>query len=139
MKKTGIKVWVLTGDKIETAMNIGVSAGLLDSSMAQYIVEETDPGRLDFMLADVKSKVDNVSSGSQKQAIIVAGATLTQIDANDSLRSSFLAASDKVDVVLACRVSPKQKADIVNMIRKRFPLKVTLAIGDGANDVNMIL
>jgi|TARA_B110000285_G_C15001329_1_gene551575 P-type E1-E2 ATPase len=51
----------------------------------------------------------------------------------------FLSASDNVDVVLACRVSPKQKADIVNMIRKRFPKKVTLAIGDGANDVNMIL
>ena len=33
MKKAGIKVWVLTGDKIETAMNIGVSAGLLDSKM----------------------------------------------------------------------------------------------------------
>lgn len=51
----------------------------------------------------------------------------------------FLTASDDVDVVLACRVSPKQKADIVNMIRKRFPKKVTMAIGDGANDVNMIL
>ena len=33
MKRAGIKVWVLTGDKIETAMNIGVSAGLLDSNM----------------------------------------------------------------------------------------------------------
>ena len=42
MKKTGIKVWVLTGDKIETAMNIGVSAGLLDSTMDKYIVDETD-------------------------------------------------------------------------------------------------
>lgn len=50
-----------------------------------------------------------------------------------------MTASDDVDVVLACRVSPKQKADIVNMIRKRFPQKVTMAIGDGANDVNMIL
>jgi len=50
-----------------------------------------------------------------------------------------LKASDSVDVVLACRVSPKQKADIVNMIKKRFPQKTTLAIGDGANDVNMIL
>ena len=39
MKKTGIKVWVLTGDKIETAMNIGVSAGLLDSSMGQHVIE----------------------------------------------------------------------------------------------------
>lgn len=42
MKQTGIKVWVLTGDKIETAMNIGVSAGLLDSQMDKYIVDDTD-------------------------------------------------------------------------------------------------
>lgn len=40
MKKTGIKVWVLTGDKIETAMNIGVSAGLLDDNMDKYIIDE---------------------------------------------------------------------------------------------------
>ena len=50
-----------------------------------------------------------------------------------------MAASDSADVVLACRVSPKQKADIVNMIRMRFPRKITLSIDDGANDVNMIL
>jgi len=43
------------------------------------------------------------------------------------------------DVVLACRVSPKQKADVVNLIRVRHPEKTTLAIGDGANDVAMIL
>lgn len=43
------------------------------------------------------------------------------------------------DVVLACRVSPKQKADIVNLIKDKHPDKITLAIGDGANDVNMIL
>tara|TARA_B110000285_G_scaffold47872_1_gene54101 strand:- start:666 stop:854 length:189 start_codon:yes stop_codon:yes gene_type:complete len=61
------------------------------------------------------------------------------IDSNEEIRNDFLKLSDNVDVVLACRVSPQQKADIVNMIRKRFPTKVTLAIGDGANDVNMIL
>jgi len=44
-----------------------------------------------------------------------------------------------VDVVLACRVSPKQKADVVNLIKKRFPNTTTLSIGDGANDVSMIL
>ena len=41
-------------------------------------------------------------------------------------------------MVLACRVSPKQKAEIVRMMRARNPDKTTLAIGDGANDVNMI-
>ena len=40
--------------------------------------------------------------------------------------------------MLACRVSPKQKADIVNLVKARHPRKTTLAIGDGANDVNMI-
>jgi P-type E1-E2 ATPase len=36
MKNTGIKVWVLTGDKIETAVNIGFSAGLLDNDMKRF-------------------------------------------------------------------------------------------------------
>jgi phospholipid-transporting ATPase len=69
----------------------------------------------------------------------VAGASLVAIDKNETLKNMFLGISDYVDVVLACRVSPKQKADIVNWIRHRFPKKVTMAIGDGANDVNMIL
>lgn len=55
------------------------------------------------------------------------------------MRNLFLELTDDADVVLACRVSPKQKADIVNLVKKRYPKKVTLAIGDGANDVNMIL
>ena len=42
MKSTGIKVWVLTGDKIETAINIGVSAGLLDSEMTQHLIVEKE-------------------------------------------------------------------------------------------------
>ena len=76
--------------------------------------------------------------GQRKQAIIVGGATLTQIILNDRLKEQFVKATDFSDVVLACRVSPKQKADIVNLIKARYPNKVTLAIGDGANDVNMI-
>ena len=55
------------------------------------------------------------------------------------MKQVFLESSDNSDVVLACRVSPKQKADIVQMIKTRFPKKVTLSIGDGANDVSMIL
>ena len=137
MKNTGIKVWVLTGDKIETAMNIGLSAGLLDSEMDKYVVEEGESelrDRLETLSDDIlKNKND------RKQAIIVAGSSLVAIDADEMFREKFLEASDSADVVLACRVSPKQKADIVNMIRKRFPSKVTLSIGDGANDVNMIL
>jgi len=45
---------------------------------------------------------------------------------------------EKANVVLACRVSPKQKAEVVHLVKARNPDKTTLAIGDGANDVNMI-
>lgn len=53
MKNVGIKVWVLTGDKIETAMNIGVSAGLLNDEMPQHVVEDLDPVILGAKLNDV--------------------------------------------------------------------------------------
>lgn len=46
IKRAGIKVWVLTGDKIETAINIGLSAGLLDQQMNMHIFEETNPAIL---------------------------------------------------------------------------------------------
>lgn len=57
MKNAGIKVWVLTGDKIETAMNIGVSAGLLDSTMSQYIIDEVDEKSLHKKLELVQNDI----------------------------------------------------------------------------------
>ena len=49
-----------------------------------------------------------------------------------------LCTHEKAEVVLVCRVSPQQKADVVKMVKDRMPGKTTLAIGDGANDVSMI-
>lgn len=57
MKSAGIKVWVLTGDKIETAMNIGVSAGLLDSDMDNHIIEETEVNSLINNLENIQIKI----------------------------------------------------------------------------------
>ena len=54
MKRAGIKVWVLTGDKIETAINIGVSAGLLDQNMEQHIIENSSEADLLKELSKVK-------------------------------------------------------------------------------------
>ena len=71
--------------------------------------------------------------------VIVAGSSLTKIFSNDKLKEKFIELIEKADVILACRVSPKQKADIVMMSRQQHPSDITLAIGDGANDVNMII
>jgi magnesium-transporting ATPase (P-type) len=52
MKDAGIKVWVLTGDKIETAINIGYSCGLLDNDMLQLLVTGTDTNSVRSELAE---------------------------------------------------------------------------------------
>ena len=93
-------------------------------------------------LMQIKSQVargDFEKDSTYKLGIVVAGHSLLLIDSDESLRELFLYIADHAHVVLACRVSPKQKADVVNMVRKRHSKKTTLAIGDGANDVSMIL
>ena len=76
--------------------------------------------------------------GVKEIAIICAGDSLLKITAKTTLTDKFISLISESNVVLACRVSPKQKAEIVNLIRKTYPTVKTLAIGDGANDVNMI-
>lgn len=116
MKRAGIKVWVLTGDKVGTAKMIGMATGLLDPSMTRHEIREADnPNQLRTELEGIKTKCQAThekNKGKQAheietQGIIVAGSSLTVIDADEGLRATFLAASDVVDVVLACRVSPK--------------------------------
>ena len=70
--------------------------------------------------------------------MIIAGDTLAVVQHDDELVRMFMDLCEAANVVLACRVSPKQKAEIVKMMRERNPDKNTVAIGDGSNDVNMI-
>jgi phospholipid-transporting ATPase len=77
-------------------------------------------------------------AGNKNIAIIVAGDSLLKITCSELLQKRFEDLINYSTVVLACRVSPKQKAEIVQMIRAMHPKVKTLAIGDGANDVNMI-
>ena len=71
-------------------------------------------------------------------SLIVSGDALGRILSNERLKIKFKRVTELAAVVLACRVSPKQKADLVVLVRKAYKGATTLAIGDGANDVNMI-
>lgn len=68
----------------------------------------------------------------------MSGGALLKINHNERLKHQFFELSEKCRVVIACRVTPKQKADLVQMVKHRHQSKTMLAIGDGANDVNMI-
>ena len=66
MKQTGIKVWVLTGDKVETAINIGVSAGLLDGNMVQHLIDDESIPDLYKSLNTIKKDIDQMAQNGVK-------------------------------------------------------------------------
>jgi phospholipid-transporting ATPase len=74
----------------------------------------------------------------RENAVVVAGDSLIKIAKNERVKEEFLDLALDAKVVIACRVSPKQKAEIVTMVRGKMAGCTTLSIGDGANDVNMI-
>ena len=85
IRDAGIKVWVLTGDKVETAINIGFSSALIDSTMQQYHLTQSDHQTLleysDDYLQSVKE-----TAGVQKSALIVSGESLLKIFGNQGLK-----------------------------------------------------
>jgi len=70
--------------------------------------------------------------------VVLSGESLIILNEDSNLTALFDKLVETAAIVIACRVSPIQKADLVNMVKKKYPLRKTLAIGDGANDVNMI-
>ncbi|KAI3649657.1 hypothetical protein MP228_005289 [Amoeboaphelidium protococcarum] len=189
LKRGGIKVWVLTGDKMETAINIGYSCSLLSQGMQLIIIKADNEQQAAYQLKivlekcfqldvkqllqhqfqqglldedyyhslqhhnhsvdmndvlpemDSRNDEDDVNdafgvNGPQKYAIIIDGDALKFM--NDMLVSRlFLELSARTTAVICCRVSPKQKAQVVDLVKKNRRA-MTLAIGDGANDVSMI-
>lgn len=71
-------------------------------------------------------------------AIVVEGESLNKILQSRRATDKFVELLLGSKVVIACRLSPKNKAEIIKLLRSRQPEKITLAIGDGANDVSMI-
>ena len=104
-KETGIKVWVLTGDKVETAINIGYSAGLLDHNMELHIMQEGDLDK-DNIVKKFEEILDQLEGKNAKNALIIPGDVLTKIQEMNYLTHKLLTITDNIDVVVACRVSP---------------------------------
>ena len=128
---------MLTGDKVETAINIGHSCQLLHDAMNMFVLTETKPKATRIEIVEALGN-QSLTKQARDNAVVVAGDTLATIQDDDDLVKEFIDLCEGANVVLACRVSPKQKAEIVHMMRNRNPDKTTLAIGDGANDCNMI-
>lgn len=128
LRGAGINVWMITGDKVETACCIAISTGLKGNNDFFIIRDEKDPVRLRSKLDEFSCKLDLI--------LVIDGASITS--ALEHLRDLFFEVSCIAPAVVCCRVSPTQKAELTAGV-KRQTGKVTLAIGDGGNDVGMIM
>lgn len=143
LSKSGIKLWVLTGDKTETAINIGFSCNLLTTDMELLILRSDNRADTAKLLDNTLEKLDkeaqtelNTTTGERKYALVIDGTTL-KYGLENATREKVLSLGMRCSSVICCRVSPKQKAQVVNLVKKGLKV-MTLAIGDGANDVSMI-
>ncbi|KAH7920341.1 Ca-transporting ATPase [Leucogyrophana mollusca] len=138
LQMAGIKIWVLTGDRQETAINIGMSCRLIAESMNLVIInEENARDTEEFILKRVSAIKNQRSTGELEDlALVIDGKSLT-FALEKELSKSFLELALMCKAVICCRVSPLQKALVVKLVKKNQKA-ILLAIGDGANDVSMI-
>ena len=139
----GIAVWMLTGDKEETAINIGFACSFLDEAtdfLKLSAYENTGVASLRqkmFAFAELITQRKAVGS-TMRHALVIDGDTLTE--AMDlAVLPAFKLMIQLCDAVIANRCSPRQKSSTVTMIREQLPDARTLSVGDGANDVPMLM
>lgn len=135
LRMAGIKIWVLTGDKVETALNIAYSCGHISQETAKYfIVECQNELQLNGHFEALEREIFR-NSGNE-YALLIDGASLAL--ALNSYPERFRDLAYKCHAVLCCRLSPLQKCKVVQLVKTVKDKPVTAAIGDGANDVSML-
>ena len=188
LRLAGIKIWVLTGDKIDTAENIALSCNLISSNYKnfkikclnkknkkennqevdlffnefqqfsndeiknikindEYIIEnnniENNNENLNKENIKIKTENENENENESKTitpySILIESSILSLIMSDKEKTEKFLKIALCASTVICCRVSPLQKAKVVKMVKKYNKDVITLAIGDGGNDVSMIM
>lgn len=135
LRRAKIKMWMLTGDKRETAINIGHSCRLIKDYSTVTVLDH-EIGEVEQSMG---AAVLAINGGKVAHSVIVVdGQTLSMINEAEPLNLLFYDLAILADSVICCRASPAQKASLVKNIRKRVKKSITLAIGDGANDIAMI-
>ncbi|EFA85112.1 P-type ATPase [Heterostelium album PN500] len=175
LREAGVKIWVLTGDKQETAISIATASSVIHNGMEIVILNENTKEDLLKRLLSLVSQKRIVSFNDSRRwgpqlfgklastlkldpsdaplilnrtgemqvqmAIVIDGSTL-QLALDKDLRYHFLQVAKTAESVVCCRCSPSQKAKVVKLVAERSFLfgdgAITMAIGDGANDVPMI-
>uniref|UniRef100_G3TCE5 Phospholipid-transporting ATPase n=1 Tax=Loxodonta africana TaxID=9785 RepID=G3TCE5_LOXAF len=156
LQKAGIKIWMLTGDKQETAVNIAYACKLLEPDDKLFILNTQSKDACEMLMSTILKELQKNNRASPEQVplsenlhqppvpqdlglragLVITGKTL-EFALQESLQRQFLELTAWCRAVVCCRATPLQKSEVVKLVRNHLRV-MTLAIGDGANDVSMI-
>ena len=135
-----------TGDKIDTAYNIGLSCNLITKDMKIFRVQGEKGEDLKKLLQEYKDFKAQHQLGAGEAnpnlppyGILIDSVAISKMLSSESNTKQFLDIASNAVSAMCCRVTPLQKADIVRITKEYNPHAVTLSIGDGGNDVSMIM
>ena len=129
LRNAGIKIWMLTGDKIETATNIAMSSKLVARNQTIYQIQKLES------VISAEDELDILRDQHADCCLVIDGTSLQLY--LDFFPNEFMTVAVRLPAVVCCRCSPTQKAGVTNII-KSFTQKRVCCIGDGGNDVSMI-
>ena len=139
LREAGVKVWMLTGDKQQTAEEIGRSSGLIARRDRIHYLNAANRVELNTVLDGVSRDIQSASSASSASSpssyvLVIDGATLSLCLLYHA--DLFYRLSSSATSVVCCRCTPSQKSAVTALLVSHH--HVTLGIGDGANDCPMI-
>lgn len=136
LRAAGVKVWMVTGDKAETAVSVARAAGVFEpQGVVATLGGAADCGESSLLMADTALKAG-------AESLVVGGSFFAELQrrkiAEPNLYIAFADVLLRSQRIVFSRFSPRQKQEVVRLLSELRSDMVTLAIGDGANDVNMI-
>ena len=131
IRGAGLKLWVLTGDKLETAVAIGRTTGVILPDSDVIIIGTENEEEVGHLIESALREIDEMTN-----PVLIASGLAVEYCLKDEYFPQFLELANSSISVILSRVSPFMKAQATTRVKENGYL--TLAIGDGANDVSMI-
>ncbi|OHS95743.1 phospholipid-translocating P-type ATPase, flippase family protein [Tritrichomonas foetus] len=129
LRMANIKVWMLTGDKLSTALNIGKTTELI--SLNDQVIQVSLDDSQDLFKSLGIFNYDNT-------VLALEGSTFAAFMNMEDVASTFLDLASKCSAIIIARCEPSQKGNVVRAFKSHQKSNKILAVGDGANDVDMI-
>ena len=134
LRNAGVKIWMLTGDKVETARCVAISSKLVSRHQHIHTITALAKNVATNPTA-VSDTISLLAANPDSTALLIDGDSLSYLLIHH--RQAFISLAVLLPAVIACRCSPTQKMDVALLIRKHTKKRIA-CIGDGGNDVSMI-